>query len=156
MNCSMPGLPVHHQLPEFTQTHVHWVGDACYLCSWVHNVFLKFLWLISRFCLYCWFQQFDYNVPWCLSYLGFIELLWSVYLQFIKFEKILPVISSDVFAVSTSLLLELQFHMCQIMWYCPIGHWDSIFSSMFFSLCFILNSFLSYVFKYINLLFCSV
>ena len=28
MNCSMPGLPVHHQLPEFTQTHVHWVRDA--------------------------------------------------------------------------------------------------------------------------------
>ena len=28
MNCSMPGLPVHHQLPKFTQTHVHWVGDA--------------------------------------------------------------------------------------------------------------------------------
>ena len=27
-NCSMPGLPVHHQLPESTQTHVHWVGDA--------------------------------------------------------------------------------------------------------------------------------
>ena len=28
MDWSMPGLPVHHQLPEFTQTHVHWVGDA--------------------------------------------------------------------------------------------------------------------------------
>ena len=28
MNCSTPGLPVYHQLPEFTQTHVHWVGDA--------------------------------------------------------------------------------------------------------------------------------
>ena len=28
MDCSMPGVPVHHQLPEFTQTHVHWVGDA--------------------------------------------------------------------------------------------------------------------------------
>ena len=28
MNCSAPGLPVHHQLPEFTQTHVHRVGDA--------------------------------------------------------------------------------------------------------------------------------
>ena len=26
--CSTPGLPVHHKLPEFTQTHVHWVGDA--------------------------------------------------------------------------------------------------------------------------------
>ena len=28
MNCSMPGLPVHHQLPEFTQPHVHRVSDA--------------------------------------------------------------------------------------------------------------------------------
>ena len=28
MDCSTPGLPVHHQLPEPTQTHVHWVGDA--------------------------------------------------------------------------------------------------------------------------------
>ena len=28
MNRSTPGLPVHHKLPEFTQTHVHWVGDA--------------------------------------------------------------------------------------------------------------------------------
>ena len=28
MNCSTPGLPVHHQLPEFTQTHVHRVCDA--------------------------------------------------------------------------------------------------------------------------------
>ena len=28
MNCSMPGFPVHHRLPEFTQTHVHRVSDA--------------------------------------------------------------------------------------------------------------------------------
>ena len=28
MDCSTPGLPVHHQLPEFTQTHVHWISDA--------------------------------------------------------------------------------------------------------------------------------
>ena len=27
MECSMPGLPVHHQLPELIQTHVHWVGN---------------------------------------------------------------------------------------------------------------------------------
>ena len=27
MNCCTPGFPVHHQLPEFTQTHVHWVSD---------------------------------------------------------------------------------------------------------------------------------
>ena len=28
MDCSMSGIPVHHQLPEFIQTHVHWVDDA--------------------------------------------------------------------------------------------------------------------------------
>ena len=28
MNRGMPGLPVHHQLPELTQTHIHRVGDA--------------------------------------------------------------------------------------------------------------------------------
>ena len=28
MNRSTPGLPVHHQFPELTQTHVHQVGDA--------------------------------------------------------------------------------------------------------------------------------
>ena len=28
MDCSTPGLPVHHQFLEFTQTHVHWVSDA--------------------------------------------------------------------------------------------------------------------------------
>ena len=28
MDCSSLGLPVQHELPEFTQTHVHWVGDA--------------------------------------------------------------------------------------------------------------------------------
>ena len=27
MNCSTPGLRVHHQLLEFTQTHIHWIGD---------------------------------------------------------------------------------------------------------------------------------
>ena len=28
MNSNTPGLPVHHHLPDFTQTHIHWVGDA--------------------------------------------------------------------------------------------------------------------------------
>ena len=32
MNHSMPGLPVHHQLPEFTQIHGHWVSDAIQQC----------------------------------------------------------------------------------------------------------------------------
>ena len=28
MHCSTPGFPVHHQLPELAQTHVHWISDA--------------------------------------------------------------------------------------------------------------------------------
>ena len=28
MDCSIPGFPVHHELPKLTQTHVYWVGDA--------------------------------------------------------------------------------------------------------------------------------
>ena len=28
MDCSTPGFPVHHQLPQFIQTHVHWLSDA--------------------------------------------------------------------------------------------------------------------------------
>ena len=32
MECSTPGLPVHHQLTEFIQTHVHWVCDAIQPC----------------------------------------------------------------------------------------------------------------------------
>ena len=33
MNCSMPSLPVHHQLPEFTETHIYRVGDATAISS---------------------------------------------------------------------------------------------------------------------------
>ena len=45
MNCSTPGLPVHHQLPEFTQTHVHRVSDAsnqfilCYSLLFLPSIF---------------------------------------------------------------------------------------------------------------------
>ena len=28
MDCSTPGFPVHHQLPELAETHIHWAGDA--------------------------------------------------------------------------------------------------------------------------------
>ena len=40
MNRSTPGLPVHHQLPEFTQTHAHRVGDAINHLILCHPLFL--------------------------------------------------------------------------------------------------------------------
>ena len=40
MNCSTPGLPVHHHLPEFTQTYVHRVGDAIHHLILCHPLLL--------------------------------------------------------------------------------------------------------------------
>ena len=40
MDCSTPGLPVYHQLPEFTQTHVHWVDDAINCLIFCQPLFL--------------------------------------------------------------------------------------------------------------------
>ena len=37
-NCSTPGLPVHHQLPESTQTHVHWVHRPWWTHPWFNSV----------------------------------------------------------------------------------------------------------------------
>ena len=63
MDCSTPGLPVHHQLLEFTQTHVHWVGDAtqpshpllsasppAFSLSLASGSFLFFFFKVSLFC----------------------------------------------------------------------------------------------------------
>ena len=39
MDCSTPGFPVHHQLPEAVQTHIHWVSDAIQLSHPLPSVF---------------------------------------------------------------------------------------------------------------------
>ena len=40
MDCSTPGFPVHHQLPELAQTHVYWVGDAIHHLILCHPLLL--------------------------------------------------------------------------------------------------------------------
>ena len=37
MDCSTPGFPVHHQLPELNQTRIHWVSDAIPFSSWLQS-----------------------------------------------------------------------------------------------------------------------
>ena len=55
-DCSTPGFPVYHQLPEFTQTHVYWVGDSIQPShsvipfsstnhAWVHNWLVMTSWV---------------------------------------------------------------------------------------------------------------
>ena len=43
MNCSTPGLPVRHQLQDFTQTHVHIVNITIYICNWFSILFPTFI-----------------------------------------------------------------------------------------------------------------
>ena len=80
MNCSTPGLPVYHQLPEFTQTHIHRVSNAIQpshprptpsppapnpsqhqMLDWIYSWFyLKVL--VSQSCLSLW-DAIDYSLP---------------------------------------------------------------------------------------------
>ena len=52
MDCTTPTFPVHHQLPEFAQTHVRWVGDAihhlilCHPLHLLHSIFHR-IWVFS-------------------------------------------------------------------------------------------------------------
>ena len=74
MNHSTPGLPVHHQLPEFTQTHVRWVGDAIQPLFLLRNhLFVCLFWFCFLFeylkspLLFCVWSGKRLNLPtnWC-------------------------------------------------------------------------------------------
>ena len=54
LDCSMPGFPVLHHFPEFTQTHVHWVGDAIQLSHplsplLLNSIFPTLIWNVIIF-----------------------------------------------------------------------------------------------------------
>ena len=57
MDCSTPGLPVHHQLPEFTHTHVHWVGDAIQPSHPLSSPSLPTFSLSQHLSLFKWFSS---------------------------------------------------------------------------------------------------
>ena len=62
MNRSTPGLPVHHQLPEFTQTHVHWVGDAKKMIQWCLGSMPIFIFFLSW-----WHDSTELGSEWLLQ-----------------------------------------------------------------------------------------
>ena len=84
MDCSIPGPPVHHQLPEFTKTHVHWVRDAIQpshpLSSlspptfnlFQHQVFSNESILHIRWPKYC---RFSFNISPSNEYSGLTDFL---------------------------------------------------------------------------------
>ena len=62
-DCSTPGFPVPHRLPEFAQTHVHWVGDAIQLISFSVIPFSSCKALYVLYILLNWDFIFRFWVP---------------------------------------------------------------------------------------------
>ena len=79
MNSSTPGPPVHHQLREFTQTHVHWVGDAIQPSQ--HHCYP------SSFVTFC------YTLQWFQS-------LWGLSFQFPGFLVSSPLQPPEIFSLT--------------------------------------------------------
>ena len=57
MDCSVPGFPVLHHLPEFAHTHVHWVCDAIQKIEWIHKLLKP-----NHMCVCVWWIQTTENV----------------------------------------------------------------------------------------------
>ena len=114
MNHSTPGLPVHHQLPEFTQTHVHRVGDAIQLSHpviayWAPTELGSSSFSILSFCLFMLFMRFSRQEYWSglhsfLQWTTFCQtspprpghLAWphTAWLSFIELDKAVVHLSS--------------------------------------------------------------
>ena len=83
-DCSTPGLPVHHQLPERTQTHVHWVSDAIQpshpLLSPSPSIFPSIRVFSNKSVLHIrWpkYWSFSFNISPSNEYSGLIPLGWT-------------------------------------------------------------------------------
>ena len=104
MNRSMPGLPVHHQIPEFTQTHIHRVSDAIQASHLCRHLLLLPLILPS-------IRVFSNESTLCMRWPQY----WSFSFSIIPSKEISGLISFrmdwlDLFAVQGTLKSLLQHH----------------------------------------------
>ena len=141
MDCSTPGFPVLHYLPEFAETHVHWVGDAIQPCEWStcsNSAPCHYLCLVS-FCIQ--FSTFSQAINTSLSLPVFSYLLcrkqpstdsstiregqdngsedsrWGAFLLYAKLS-----ICLSVFMVCTALV----FISNGAIWFSSHGWWSSV------------------------------
>ena len=94
LDCSMPGLPAHHQLLEFTQTHVHWISDAIWPSHPLSSPFPPALNLSQHQGLFKWVSS-SYQVAKVLEF----------QLQHQSFQRIFR---TDFFRMDLLDLLEVQ------------------------------------------------
>ena len=84
MDCNTSGLPVHHQLPELTQSHVHWVSDATQLSHLCHPLLLPpsvfpSIRVCSNESALCirWPEYWSFSISPSNEYSGLISLGWT-------------------------------------------------------------------------------
>ena len=118
-DCSTPGFPVHHQLLEFTQTHVHWVGDAIQP-SHLPKAESEILPLWSSNA-----HRIDSSPPNLLKYF----LMWTMFKVFVEFVTILLLFCALVFWPPRgrwdlrSPTRDRTWNHCTARWIC--NHWTT-------------------------------
>ena len=110
MDCSMPGFPVHHQLPELTQTHVHWVSDAIQHLIFGHPLLLPSIFPSNRV-----FSNESVHVAKVLEF-----QVQHQFFQWIFRTDFLRIDWFDLLAVQRTLKSLLQHHSSKasILWCC--------------------------------------
>ena len=115
MNCSTPDFPVHHQLPELTQTHVHWVGDAIQPSHPLSSPSPPAFNHSQHQGLFKWVSS-SYQVAKILEFqLQHQSLQWTPRTDFLRMDWL------DLLAVQGTLKSLLQHHSSNPLGRCPSG-----------------------------------
>ena len=124
MDCSTPALPVHRQLPEFTQIHVHWIGDAsnhlsrCHLLLFLPSIFPSIR-IFSNESILCirWPKYWSFSFSICPSneYSGLISfrMIWLDSLQSKGLSRVISSITvqkNQFFSAQLSLQSKSHIH----------------------------------------------
>ena len=121
-DCSMPGFPVHHQLLEPTQTHVHWVSDAIQQSHPLHPILLlpsifPTIWVFSNESVLCirWpkYWSFSFSISPSNEYSGLISFFFFSGLISFRMDWL------DHFSVQGTLKSLFQHHSSKasILWH---------------------------------------
>lgn len=128
-----------------------------HFCSSVYTSFF-FLWMLSRFSVYCWFSA---TSLWCVLLLNFLCFFSSESTECFKsqiynFYQIWRNFGHSFLSSPIPIFLRYQIHIFETTWYFSIIYCDSLHLFQSFSLSLLLlNTFYCYVFKFTNLFFFS-
>ena len=113
MDCSMPGFPFLHCLPEFAQTHVHWVDDTIsHLIIWRHLLFLPSIFpsirVFSNESAICirWPRYYSFSISPSSEYSGLISFRMD-WLDLLVIQGLSRVFSNTTLRSINSLVLSL-------------------------------------------------